>query len=163
VGRAYTEGRTEVYMGVGPHCAGDPKICAHGCMPVIWISAHGCACRGDKGVHGMRAYFLHSCTWVRDYVVERRAVMHACVHDRGAWRCLYMADRHALMLACGMNRHACVCAYGVNRCTNVCACGVNRHAYVRAYGLNNSALEERLMGKKLIFFGDFNVFYGRHG
>jgi hypothetical protein len=56
------------------------------------------------------------------------------------------------MRACGMNRRACVRA-----------CGMNIRAYVRACGLNNRALGARLMGAKLIFFGDFNLFYGQNG
>jgi hypothetical protein len=68
-----------------------------------------------------------------------------------------MVDRRAFMCACGMNRCACVHACGVNRRACVCACGVNRHVCAPV-GLNSRALEARLTGEKLIFFGDFNVF-----
>jgi hypothetical protein len=47
-----------------------------------------------------------------------------------------MVDRRALMRAYGVNKRACVCTCGVN----------------------SRALEARLMGAKLNFFGDFNVF-----
>jgi hypothetical protein len=43
------------------------------------------------------------------------------------------------------------------------ACGVKRHTYVHTCGLNSRALGERLTGEKIIFFGDFNVFYGQYG
>jgi hypothetical protein len=139
---------------------GNLEICTHACTLVIWISVHGCTHKGDKGTHGMHACFLHSCAWVCGYVVDKRAVMRAYVHDRGAWRRRCMADRYTLMCVCGMNRRAWVHACGMNRHTYVCACGVNRCTYVRTYGLNRCALETRLIGEKLIFFGDFNVFYG---
>jgi hypothetical protein len=112
----------------------------HRCMPIIRIAVHGYAHRGDKGTHGMCAYFLQSCAWVSDCVVDMRALMCIYVCDRGAWRCPCMADRHALMSACGMNRHACVCP-----------CGVNRRAYVCACGVNIRALEARMMGAKMCF------------
>jgi hypothetical protein len=56
------------------------------------------------------------------------------------------------MRAHGMDRRACVHTYGVNM-----------RAYVHACGLKSRALGARLMGEKLIFFGDFNVFYGQYG
>jgi hypothetical protein len=58
-----------------------------------------------------------------------------------------MEDRCAHMRNYGMNRHACVHACGMNKC-----------AYVRTCGLNSRALGARLMGEKLIFLRDFNVF-----
>jgi hypothetical protein len=120
---------------------GNPEICTHGCALFIQIVAHGCACRGDKGMHGMHACLLHNSAWVRGYVVDRCAVMCACVRDRGAWS------------------HPC----RVDRCTCMCACGMDRHTCVRTCGLNIRALGARLMGAKFIFFGDFNVFYGQCG
>jgi hypothetical protein len=74
-----------------------------------------------------------------------------------------MEDRRACMHAYGMNRRACMCACGVNRHARMHACGVSRCAYVHVCGLNSCALGARLMGAKLIFFGDFNVFYGQDG
>jgi hypothetical protein len=87
-----------------PKCACDPKICMHECMPIIWIVAHGGTCRGDKNVHDMHACLLHSRAWVRDCVVDKRALMRACGHDRGAWRCPYRVGRRAHMRTCGMDR-----------------------------------------------------------
>jgi hypothetical protein len=75
--------------------------------------------RGEKGTHGMRACLLHSCAWVRDCVVDRRAVMHACVRDRGAWRRPCMADRHALMHL--WDEQACMCAHLWGEQARMCA------------------------------------------
>jgi hypothetical protein len=63
----------------------------------------------------------------------------------------------------GVNMRAYVHACGLNRCAYVRAYGLSRCAYVRACGLNRCALGARLMSAKLIFFGDFNVFYGQYG
>jgi hypothetical protein len=89
-----------------PKCAGDPEICTHECAPIIWISMHGGTHRGDKVAHDMWACLLHSRAWVRDCVVDKRALMRACGHDRGTWRHPCRVGRRARMGTCGMDRRA---------------------------------------------------------
>jgi hypothetical protein len=108
---------------------GDLEIGMHRCAPIIYISVHGYALRGEKAAHVMRASWIHNWAWVCDCVVVKRTVMRACVHDKGTWRCLCLAYKSA-----------CVHAYVVNRCACVCVCGVKRHAYVRTYGFKQSCL-----------------------
>jgi hypothetical protein len=143
-----------------PKCVGDPEICMHDCVPIIRIAVHGCACRGDKGAHDMCACLLHNHAWVCGYVVDRRALMHAFVRDRGTWRHPCRVGRHACMCTYDMDKHACMRACGMDMHTYVHARGVNRDAYVRTYGLNSRALDARLMGEKIIFFNVFNGQYG---
>jgi hypothetical protein len=100
LGRGCTEGRTGVFKGVGPTCAGDPVIGTHMCMHVHRIDTHASAGKGIMGIHYGRACWLNRRAHVRTCRLNRRAYVYACIVNMRA----YVVNRCAHVRAYVVNR-----------------------------------------------------------